>query len=74
MHITMLKFMLKDLPTPEKTSYGRLLSNSEEKWAKVNRKVTQYRKVNRGVQTDLNVLSFPVFMTIIMQTKPIVLF
>lgn len=70
----MLKFMLKDLPTPRKTTYARLLSNSEEKWAQVNRKVTQHRKVNRGVQTDLNVLSFPVFMTVIIQTKFIVLF
>lgn len=37
-------------------------------------KVTQHRKVNKGVQTELNVLSFPVFMIIIMQMKLIVLF
>lgn len=37
-------------------------------------KVTQQRKVNKGVQTELNVLSFPVFMIIIMQMKFIVLF
>lgn len=37
-------------------------------------KVTQHRKVNKGVQTELNVLSFPVFMIIIMQMKFIVLF
>lgn len=70
----MLKFMLKDLPTPGKTTYARLLSNSEEKWAQLNKKVTQHRKVNRVVQTDLNVLSFPVFMTTIMQTKSVALF
>lgn len=66
--------MLKDLATPGKTTYARLLSNSEEKWAQVNKKVTQHRKVNRDIQTQLNVISFPVFMIIVMQAKFIVLF
>lgn len=70
----MLNFKLKDLATPGKTTYARLLSNSEEKWAQVNKKVTQHRKVNRGIQTELNVLSFPVFMTIVKRMKIIVLF
>lgn len=66
--------MLKDLATPGKTTYTRLLSNSEEKWAQVNKKVTQHRKINRGIQTQLNVISFPVFMITVMQAKFIVLF
>lgn len=70
----MLKFMLKDLPTPGKMIYVRPHSKSEEKRAQVNKNVTQHRKVNRGVQTELNMLSFPGFMIIIMQTKFIVLF
>lgn len=70
----MLNFMFKDMPTPGKMTYARLLSDSEEKWAQVNKKVTKHTKVNRGGHTELNVLSFPVFMTIIMQTKFIVLF
>lgn len=55
-------------------STQKLSSNLEENWVQVNKKVAKHRKANRGVQTELNTLLFPVLMIIIMQMQIIVFF